>query len=317
MGQEKDYTYSYNDWLEGNILPEDILPLRLNGEISFESYYLIYVNQSLAYIKMIKYELFLRVYNGFFQNFNVSLLKEEFIKYEMEEIKNSILVFKERFPESYNNALRGEDERTLLTSEQVMKVLKLDKSLVMDTDTAFEVIVRYKNLQWLQWLSEVDIKKVKDIRAFEIEAVDYFETLLEPEVKNLMKMLNDIGLKTEDETAQNKLLLKKPTAYTFPRLFINPSQSDKILKLIEEHLSSTGQWLTEPKGRHLVALYTELQSKGYLNQNLSAPMIAVSFKSQFGVQLASKNFQPQKRNDAEDYREHFQHIPYFKSDIKE
>ncbi|MCJ8165523.1 hypothetical protein MKJ04_11790 [Pontibacter sp. E15-1] len=307
------YTYSYVDWLEGKIPPEDVSPLIENRELSSIDGGKIYASQCLAYLLMLRGELEYRVLGEFLESYTHSFLKKELVEEELVKLRKDILLFKERLPEKYYDALLGTDGRTLLTSNQIHNILNREGEVhLTDGDTTFEIIVKFKHLDWLTWLSSISQERTQEYSYVDLDilAIDYCDSLFENDMEKFQNGIDFFGKRTGSNTvvpAQRTTSHAPPR--TFQSLFKHPKQAEKILKLVEENLSSTGQWITEPRGRYLVALYCELQAKGYLIKSLSAPIIAVSFKNQFDVQLSSKVYQPQERNKANDYRDYFKHIP--------
>ncbi len=102
--------------------------------------------------------------------------------------------------------------------------------------------------------------------------------------------------------------LSKINEVTFLMLFKNPLNEPKIMEQISEFLNDKGEWTTEPKVRHLVALFEVLKTKGYLKTIYSNPTIASAFKNKFKVDFVAKNFQPTQRKEALDYIEQFNSI---------
>lgn len=118
----------------------------------------------------------------------------------------------------------------------------------------------------------------------------------------LQKSIND-----EEKSADRWKKVNSPP--TFKTLFKDGEHEKLIIEKVKEYLSESGDWITEPKGRYLVALFSVLLEKGYLKNTFSAPQISGAFNNKFGTNLSGKIFQPSELLDASNYKEHFKLIP--------
>lgn len=81
---------------------------------------------------------------------------------EIEKVKLELQEIKKNYPEVYANALKGVDERNKLSSSEVVDTLSSERYYYMDTNTAFEVIVKAKYLNWLTWFNDPDSDKLPE-----------------------------------------------------------------------------------------------------------------------------------------------------------
>ena len=162
-----------------------------------------------------------------------------------------------------------------------------------------------------KYLEEELVTRSKEIEQQERCAMDPFHDTPKKGIIMLesWKNINQIYKDELEPKPKNS----KPKSLTWQNLFKDPKQADKILILLSEYLSSTGEWTAGKAGRYLVALCTELEKKGYFKKDsaITNPIKAAAFNKQFGVNLSAKIFQPEERNKAEDYREYFNHFPIY------
>ncbi|AKQ44441.1 hypothetical protein TH63_00380 [Rufibacter radiotolerans] len=213
---------------------------------------------------------------------------------------------RERYPRNYKMIEKAASEVTAWEMARIYNALL--KNIPLNIEEANKAIGGLR-LKKLKEVLEV-LKRYKElgerttepiIKAAYKECGSFFDEFI-PIVE---KGLN--ASPTEKEMSTSKVL-------DWKSLFKESEEADKVLGFLEEYLSSTGQWIVEPIGRHLVALCTDLEKKGYFKSHntISNPVKASAFNIQFEANLSAKNFQPQERNKAEDFREHFKHIPFYK-----
>ena len=104
-----------------------------------------------------------------------------------------------------------------------------------------------------------------------------------------------------------KTKLKKGKKETvWEDLFIDRNDANKIIGLISEHLTQTGQWKEKPIA--LVALCTVLENKGYFVNSITDKTKAVAFKNKFDMNIDDSLFKRSKRDSACLYEKLFQNI---------
>ncbi|MCP2042627.1 hypothetical protein [Pontibacter sp. HSC-36F09] len=312
------YDFGYMDWYNGLISDDEIEMLCEDNKFSTISASYIYALKSLAYLKMLSNGLWERTY-PIETSFKYSFMKREMLADEINKARAEIEEFRSAYPEVYANALRGIDERRDLTSDVVIDTLSSKRNYYMGPDTAFEIIIKARYLSWLLWLNNPDSDKLPEPR-FEEEAKPIIYELLSlnrqlDEYKEDAEPfwrteLRNAGLIMPDKPNSNQPHKRELINYTWPKLFKDSKQAGRILELISEHLSDTGQWLEN--GRTLVALYAELKQKGYLKQNFSGERVANALNRQFGTSFDKRNFQPGDLLKAESYQDRFSHIPPYK-----
>ncbi|GHA68740.1 hypothetical protein [Pontibacter akesuensis] len=300
----QEFKYTYQDWVDGELDKLDIFRLLRDDELSSKDFRRISLEQSKAYTKLL-YNAFETLKLEFASRYKSSFLKSKWLELHIELWAENLSSLEEQYPDIAKTvATSSTDGRYTLTKQQVdqFDYCEINDSLMKSI--SFNLVIE----------SYDDMPNI-----YYIIAANYYNWLLwykesvsksEPTINYSERDTYEASLKDAENAARQA---KQQVSYTWPNLFKNTEQADIILNLLKEHLSSSGQWLTEPKGRHLVALCMELESKGYFkSQNaITNPAKAAAFNAQFDVKLAAKNFQPQKRNDAEDYREHFQHLPKY------
>ncbi|NDK56813.1 hypothetical protein [Pontibacter fetidus] len=279
--------YTYQAWREGKSLPPDLTRLVFFSELTEEDYIRISGEQHKAFKYVVESELKQRI-ERFLYKFDETALKSHQIELEILGQEEGLAKKKEQFPDAYdiaasNHLKVGEG----LTYKEIQKIYSKDNKesefvlAINCIDSPLRLIVDLEFLQWLKWLHKKE-KKAEDVLFSK-----FYENACDSNHGDILENNN------------------------WSSLFKDPTEADKILDLIAEHLSSSGQWLTEPKGRYMVALCTELEYKGYF-KNTSNTVKASSFNAQFGLSLNQKNFQPNRRGDADFYRENFSCIPPYK-----
>jgi hypothetical protein len=314
------YKYTYQDWQEDQISPKELDRLRSKGELCPIDYKRIRDEQETIANEVIEERLshdityFLKVYSKTFT-------KEAFLESHISELQKEIDEIKARYPNVYRQVLWGIDGRYEFTYQHIAyinyqkeRVWKEYPQLETEFEQHLEINNILRNFHRFKYIEPT----YDEIDNFGITAAIRFLQWLKWFQKHETKINEEIHtqfLKSAKNGTKRDVLDKnnKIEYITWPQLFIDLNQADNILKLIDEHLSSTGEWLTYPKSRYLVALCMELENKGYFrNHNtITNPLKAIAFRIQFG-EISPKNFQPEERNKAEDFRIHFKHIPYFK-----
>jgi hypothetical protein len=295
--------FSYKDWKEGRIKANDVDELYETEAIATDTLYFIKITQALAYLNMLSEALHQLVITFSEGVYKISFVKETLLDEEISKIESELKYLKDEYPELHSKALRGEDERFSLESDEVYKAIYNGFYTLRDNDIAFTIIFKYKYLHWLLWLKNPNREKLMQPSFYE-----------EKEYQTEW-LARAYGI-WEREVPPFKLKTRKTdiVSYSWPNLFKDPRQADKILVLLSEFLSDTGQWITGKSGRHLMALYSELKQKGYLKSVLSGANVACAFNQQFGTTLESRNFQPGELSKADDYRENFFSIPTYHPD---
>lgn len=314
------YKYTYQDWQEETINPKDLYSLKTKGELNPDDYRRIKEEQEFIAKERIEAELVGNI-DFFISIYTQTFVKEAFLDNYIASVQEELDNVKLRYPNIYREVLWGIDGRDeytyndlayynyIITKEadeipeeddysEIRRMLKRTlkeglhhiHSIHFEIDQR-EVIIALKFLHWLKWFKEQDAQ---------INSV-------------VNEKFYRMALKEGDKVKSHA----KVKYITWPELFIEPKQAEKILELIKEHLSSSGEWITYPKSRYLVALCLELENKGYFlsSNTISNPIKAIAFRIQFG-NISTKNFQPEERNKAEDFREYFKHIPPYKAEIK-
>jgi hypothetical protein len=285
------YKYTYEDWVNGNVQAEYLH--KIKDDISPEDYSKIEQLTREAFIKKINDSIkaFRRV---FFVHLNMSLVKDDVLSEWIYRIEARIKDFKDHKSFAVFAALSGGDGRNrFLTASEIDEYLSFDVdkahfnvvfalyNKIEKGSEALDYIILVNFLKWLNWFKQKQL-----------------DTATEPFVQPI--------LNSEEESAA---IAKISKVYSWQGLFKDIEQADKVLALLSEFLTDTGQWKTSNVGRHLMALCSELKQKGYLKQNLSSSIVANAFNIQFGTKLTPKNFQPGELLKAEDYRDNFRHIP--------
>ncbi|WP_187262634.1 hypothetical protein [Pontibacter beigongshangensis] len=298
--------YTYQDWANGKIEPFNLISLFLKKEISEEDFGKIATQQHKAFLYYLDIA-FDALKRNFLEEYNESLLKEEFLDYNISGYKHILDTIRSEHEEIITSALNtGYDGRFELTKSEVDTYL----SATVDSKQ-MEIFVFHFTTD----LDDAGIEFEKEQKApFRyILRSNFYKWLVwfkgQQESKN-----SEPGLKINSESMPKIVeeLMSSHVNYTWKDLFIDKEQADIILNTISEYISDTGQWLEEPKGRTLQALCSELKKKGYLKLVLSANQIANAFNTEFGTDLTSRNFQPGELAKGDIYRDKFHHIPIFK-----
>lgn len=290
--------YTYQDWLDGKVSNP------LSENFSEKDFDLIRKEQKEACLKWLK-NGFESMKNGYAEFYDTAILPELQLEKDIANTSSILSELQESIDEVYFmlpllfdvETLSPEFSRERVVNAQLYDLntrLPEEAEIMLFNDlfykkkkfAPFAYVVHSYFLKWLQWFQKEKIQENKEPAIPKATRGNYKESI-------------------------NTSILARRN-FSWESLFIDPEQAATILALLSEHLSSTGQWLTAPKGRYLVALCTELESKGYFKSDntISNPVKALAFNTQFGVNLSTKNFQPEERNKAEDYREHFKkHIP--------
>lgn len=292
----ESYKYTYQDWVEGKVeVPSSphgvpFIPVVWPnlGLVSREDANRIIQQQREAYKYLIdKYTqefiwLFLDCYESTF-------VPHYYLTVNIEELEHKIADFKNKYRPAWNMVMMFADGHQELTYEDIQLIYsenydnsELSRSFVTDGHR-FRLISYINQLQWLKWFKEQEEENLNNTQK------QHYQTAS--------------GFSSKEELSESKV----SSNYTWPNLFLDTKQANKILALLSEYISDTGQWLEN--GRTLVALYAELKQKGYLKQNLSGEKVANALNRQFGTNFNSRNFQPADLLKAESYRDRFTYIP--------
>jgi hypothetical protein len=293
--EKKEYKYTYQNWVKGELDKEDLF--LISNEIAPDDFKKILSRLEEAFLKRVT-DLVNTYKNEFLPYYEKSFVKDDALVEFIKDIELKVQEIKDSQQQVYLDVVNGADGRYNLTSKEVEEYLIFDLSKIgwlaiydlkeeIDKDVShLGYIVKVNLLKWLYWFREQQLQDKSE------------------------PIINVSRSYTEKEIAN---VIEKNIVLSWPSIFKDPKQSEVVINLISEHLSNSHQWVTEPKGRHIVALFLELKKKGYLKSDraITNPMMAKAFTKQFGVELVPENFQPKKSELADGYRENFEHIPHY------
>jgi hypothetical protein len=241
-----EYKYGFMDWYNGLLSEDNIEVLSEKGELSYGAILNISVLQALAYLKMLNNGLWGRIY-AIEESFKHSFMKKEMLEDEVNKVKAEIEEFKSAYPETYANALKGIDERTDLSSDEVINTLSSKRHYYMGPDTAYEIIIKAKYLNWLVWFNSPDSDKLPE-PTFKEEAKPFLQDLL-----SLNKQINDY----KEDAEPYQYTLQRQAGYPISTNTSLVKQSgNKERTLLDRRKSYT--WLSNSK-TELPELYQRLK----------------------------------------------------------
>lgn len=171
-------------------------------------------------------------------------------------------------------------------------------------DSKFLIRSINKDIEVANKYIDETLRNSKDLEDAELKGILLSEQMT---IIFLENKLREINLK-------EKKLNNTTIPFTWARIFKDADKAEFVLDQISEFLNDAGEWIEEPKGKLITALYLDLKDKGYLitDASLSNPKALRVFTNQFKVKLGQKEFQPERSNSAIPLRERFKMIPSLK-----